>query len=362
MTTTTTDGRDGFETAPERIQGPSAWLGPEMAADPARWLVVPDAAEWQELDEAVRAWTDSGRPMSEISVETFPLPRFDVRMNQLREQLLRGCGFFMLRGFDVGRYSIEEAATAYLGLGARLGSFRSQNARGHLLGHVRDLGRDIDDPGTRYYQTSRGLEFHTDSCDVVGLLCLRGARSGGESRIVSSVSLYNRIRATRPALCRALFEPFPTDRRGEVPEGMDPWFDIPVFNWYRGFLTTIYVGQYIRSAQVLFPQAPRLTQAQTEAIALLDELTNDASMHMGMQFEAGDMQFLHNHQVLHARADFVDWPEPERRRHLMRLWLAPPDARPLPQVFAPRYGSVEPGSRGGIITPDTTELVFSVEP
>jgi len=260
----------------------------------------------------------------------------------------------MLRGFPVERYTREEQAIAYLGIGSWFGRARSQNAKGHLLGHVKDLGLDISDPNVRYYQTNRKLEYHTDSVDVVGLLCLNSARSGGESFIASSMTLYNEILARRPGLLPALFELFPTDRRGEVPEGMQPWFDMPIYHRHARRLSCIYVRQYIESAQQHFPEAQRLTRAQVEAMDLLDELVNDPQIHLSMAFRPGDMQFLHNHQILHSRNDFENWPEPERHRHLLRLWLAPAAARPLPVIFASRYGSLTPGERGGIVVGGTT--------
>jgi len=107
-------------------------------------------------------------------------------------------------------------------MGSWLGGFRSQNAKGHLLGHVKDLGLDIRDPRVRYYQTNRRLEYHTDSIDIVGLLCLKTAKAGGESYLASSMTVIQRGARARPDLVPALFEPFPTDRRGEVPEGMQP--------------------------------------------------------------------------------------------------------------------------------------------
>ncbi|HYI84883.1 MAG TPA: TauD/TfdA family dioxygenase, partial [Acetobacteraceae bacterium] len=211
------------------------------------------------------------------------------------------------------------------------------------------------------YQTNRALEYHTDSCDVVGLLCLRTSKSGGESCIVSSVTLHDEMLRRSPEGWRALFNAFPTDRRGEVPPGMLPWFEVPVFNWYEEQLSTIYSGQYIRSAQSNFPEARRLTEAERDALALLDAMTNDPALHLKLEFRPGDMQFLHNHQILHSRTDFEDWPEPERRRHLLRLWLAPREGRPLPPAFAQRYGALTPGDRGGIIVRDTV-LTFSLEP
>jgi hypothetical protein len=241
-----------------------------------------------------------------------------------------------------------------MGIGSYFGSPRSQNAKGHLLGHVKDLGVDVTDPNVRYYQTRRRLEYHTDSVDIVGLLCLRASKQGGESFIASSTTCYNEICKRRPDLLPLLFEPFPTDRRGEVPEGMLPWFDMPVFHWHAGRLTGIYVRQYIESAQALFPQAKRLTPRHREALDLLDAITNDPAVHLSMAFAPGDMQFLHNHQILHSRSDFENWPEPDRHRHLLRLWLCPAKGRALPDAFAVRYGSVTPGDRGGIVVRGTT--------
>lgn len=346
------------ECPPARIDGPSAWRGPEMARR-TDWIEHLSDNDVAEIDAALRTFRDSGAGFNTISSASFRLPKLGARLKRMLDDLLHGRGFVQIRGFPVERYSIEEIAAAYLGLGSYLGSFRSQNAAGHLLGHVRDLGADITQPNVRYYQTNKALEYHTDSCDIVGLMCLKTSRSGGESRIVSSVSLYNEMMARRPDLAAALFHAYPTDRRGEVPEGAGPWFDMPVFNWFDGRLTTIYVGQYIRSAQANFPQARRLTPIEIEAIDMLDALTNDPALHLQIEFRPGDMQFVHNHQILHSRTDFEDWPEPERRRHLLRLWLSPREGRALPECFATRYGSLTPGERGGIIVKGT-ELTFAL--
>ncbi len=341
------------------VGGPAAWCGPEMDRDRS-WVLALTAAELDELDGAIHAFESSGRDLGSITAATFPLPVLGPKLAGMLHELQHGRGFALLRGFDVSRYSIAQSAAAYLGVGAHLGSFRSQNARGHLLGHVKDLGLDIRSPTVRYYQTNRKLEFHTDSCDVVGLLCLKTAKWGGESRIASSITLHDEMLRRRPDLRAALFTPMPTDRRGEVPPGMKPWFDVPVFSWHQGQLTTIYAGQYIRSAQANFPEAPRLTALEHEAIDLLDEMANDPAINLGMDFLPGDMQFVHNHTMLHSRGDFEDFEELDKRRHLLRLWLCPKDARPLPPLFAQRYGSLEVGNRGGIVTQETT-LKFVLE-
>ena len=352
-------GLEGIPMPPGPVGGPAAWYGRDLAQDTS-WILHLDAADRDELHGAIRAHAASGRALGEITPETFPLPRLKPKLDAMLAALLHGRGFTLLRGFEVDGYSTAEAASAYLGIGAHLGSFRSQNAKGHLLGHVKDLGLDIRSPTVRYYQTNRELEFHTDSCDVVGLLCLKTAKWGGESRLVSSVTLHDEMLRRRPDLRAALFNPMPTDRRGEVPPGMLPWFEIPVFNWHEGQLTTLYSGQYIRSAQVNHPGCRRLTDVEIEALAMLDALANEPGINLGMEFRPGDMQFVHNHTALHSRGDFEDWPEPEKRRHLLRLWLAPATARTLPPAFTQRYGSITVGNRGGIVT-QQTQLTFALE-
>ena len=344
---------------PGAISGPAAWYGPDMARR-HDWTHVLSDDDIEELDAAIRCHVESGLGMDRVTPATFSLPRLAKKLKKILDEILHGRGFVVVRGFPVERYTTEQAAIGFLGLGSYFGTFRSQNAKGHLLGHVKDLGLDIRNSGTRFYQTNRRLDYHTDSCDIVGLLCLKTAKSGGASRIVSSVTLYNEILRRRPDLADALFSAFPTDRRNEVPPGMMPWFDVPVFNWHANELTTIYVGQYIRSAQANFPNARRLSAAEDEALMLLDELADSPGLRLEMNFEPGDMQFLHNHQILHSRTDFVDWEEPAKRRHLLRLWLAPAEARALPQSFAARYGTLTPGDRGGIIT-QQTKLKFVLE-
>jgi len=337
---------------PGLIEGPEAWYGPELAKRDD-WIFRFDAAELAELDAAVRSFAASGTPLAAISPANFPLPRLGPRLAAVLRELLQGRGFVLMRGLDVAHCSREQAAIAYMGVGAHFGSHRSQNAKGHLLGHVRDLGYSVADPNVRYYQTSRRLDYHTDSVDIVGLLCLKTAKSGGESFIVSSTTCYNEFRKRRPDLLPRLFDAYPTDRRGEIPAGMLPWFDIPIFHWHAGRLSVSFSGEYIESAQRNFPEARRLTPAHREALELLRALVNDPALHLAMAFNPGDMQFLHNHQILHARNDFENWPEPERHRHLLRLWLCPRAGRPLPKAFEPRYGSVTPGDRGGIVVPST---------
>ena len=337
---------------PPQQAGAAAWYGPHMAARD-EWLMPLAPADVREIEQAVKSLIACDADIAAISVGDFPLPSLGSKLKaRVRDEVLNGRGFLLLRGLPVERWSLREAATAYFGLGAHLGSARSQNAKGHVLGHVQDLGLDAQDPNVRIYQTSARQTFHTDSCDIVALLCLKTARSGGLSALVSSSTIFNEMLRRRPDLLALLLEPIATDRRGEVPPGQKPFFEIPVFNWHAGRLSAIYQRQYIESAQ-RFADAPRLTPAHREALDLFDALADDPALNMTMEFKPGDVQFVHNHTILHDRTAFVDWPEPERKRHLLRLWLAASDARELPPVFAQRYGSVTIGDRGGVIVAGT---------
>ena len=324
------------------------------------WIERLSETEVEELRRAVRQVEnkESRTAASDISIAAndFPLPTLGPRLQGLLDEVLNGRGFVLIKGLPVNRWTRRQAALAFLVIGCHLGALRMQNAEGHLLGHVKDLGRSSDDPRTRIYQTRERQTYHTDSCDVVGLLCLQPAILGGLSSLVSSTTIFNEMRRRRPDLLRVLLDPIETDRRGEVPEGSKPYFNIPVFNYHEGLVSAIYQRQYIESAR-RFPDVPPLTPLQVEALDLFDELANDPRLHLMMELEPGDIQFVHNHTILHDRTAFEDFPEPERKRHLLRLWLAPPNARPLPSVFAERFGSVTPGDRGGVIVSGTKATI-----
>jgi hypothetical protein len=333
-------------TLPPEIADASAWYGLDLKGR-TDWIERLSEAEIAEIESAIRKFAKSSFDLTSIGTDNFPLPTLGPRLHHLLDEVLSGRGFVLIKALPVQRWTKRESAIAFLGIGAHLGTLRMQNADGHLLGHVRDLGRSSLDPETRIYQTRERQTHHTDSCDVVGLLCLRAAKTGGLSSLVSSTTIFNEMRRRRPDLLRVLLDPIETDRRGEVPEGGKPYFSIPVFNWHEGLVSAIYQRQYIESAR-RFPGVAPLSPLQIQALDLFDELANDPALSLMMELQPGDMQFVHNHTILHDRTAFEDFPEPERKRHLLRLWLAPTNARPLPEVYAERFGSVTPGDRGGI--------------
>ena len=337
---------------PNAIKKPSAWLGADMSRNPDAWLYQLTADDVGDLEASASHFQSLGIDVGEISKKTFPLTTFGEHIAELKQTLLSGVGLKVLRGLPIKKYSEAFAATIFCGIGAHIGSARSQNADGHILGHVRDIGADANDPNSRIYQTCERQTFHTDSADVVGLLCIREAREGGKSLLVSAETIYNRMKQERPDLLEKLFDPIATDRRGEIPNGAKPYMEIPVLSWHEGYLTVFYQRQYIDSAQ-RFEGAMKLSPEHVEALDMFDALANNPELCFGMQLPPGDMQFVYNHSQLHDRTGFLDWPDPSQRRHLMRLWLSIEGDRPLPVSFKERYGTIEVGNRGGIITKHT---------
>ena len=334
--------------------GPQVWDA-TLAKLESSWRSTLDATDVAALGTAADAVLFGSPELSQglLSLSAAEVAAADVdtsvreKLVRIRDKhLLQGHGFYVLRGLPVATWGDAKAGAAFLVLSLILGSLRPQNGAGHVLGHVTDLGLSSADPSVRIYQTCERQTFHTDSCDIVALLCLRpAALGGGDSYLVSAGAVFNRMRTTSPHLLRLLLEPIATDRRGEVPAGCLPFFTIPVFTLHDGHLNVVYQRQYIDSAQ-RFAEAYRLTPDRVAALDELDASLNDETLQVRMRLDRGDIQLVHNHDLLHDRTAFRDVAAAPR--HLLRAWIAPPHARPLPDVFAERFGSVTPGVRGGV--------------
>jgi len=332
------------------VVDPAGWTKEDVAAS-TDWLHVLSADEIADLDRAVAGIEQREIPLMDVRRETFALPALGPVLDAMRDDVVNGRGFALIRGVPVHRYSRLQNAIVYWGIGTYFGDAVSQNAKGHLLGHVKDLGyKSLENPNDRGYHTSAMLPFHCDVSDIVGLLCLHPSKSGGESTIASSISIHNAMLERRPELVAALAGPVYRDRRGEIPEGAKPYFQIPVFNYFADYLTTYWGMPYIMSAQ-RFPEVPRHSPELAAALEMFEELARELCFSMG--FQQGDIQLLNNHVVVHSRTEIEEYPEPSRQRHLLRLWLATPEGRPIPPPFASRYVNLEPGQRpaGGIMVP-----------
>ncbi len=337
----------------EAVIDPAGWTSEDLAAT-TDWAHQLSQAEIGEIDASLASIRDAGRDLMDLTRDDYLFPTLGPVLDGIADDVIDGRGFIVIRGVPVERLTRLEAAIVFWGIGLHIGVPVSQNAKGHLLGHVKDLGgTSFQNPDNRGYQTHDRLPYHSDSCDIVGLLCLHPSQSGGASTIVSSINIHNEMLKRAPHLVAALAEPIYRDRRGEVPEGADPWYQLPVFNYHQGYLTTSWQGGYIRSAQ-RFDELPRHSPELIEALDMFQGLTNELCF--AMDFQPGDIQFLHNHVMVHSRTEYIDFPEPERMRHLLRLWLSTPDGRPLPSGYSERYHhSLEEGQRpaGGIMVPGT---------
>lgn len=336
-----------------------AWRGPAMAAR-SDWVHPLDAEDIAELDGAVARAIAAGGDLVAMTAADVPLPRLAPRLAAIRRALLHGRGVALLRGWPSAQRTLRQSATAFRGIGAHLGEAVSQNGKGHVLGHVANLGLDYGDPTTRGYQTTAELNYHVDAGDLVGLLCVRPSRSGGLSKIASSTTVWNELVRRRPDLARALLRPVAFTRWGEVGAGQRRWFALAPFQPHAGRMIAVMVPSAIRKAQA-FEDAPRLGADQVEAIEVVQAIADDPAVRLDMDFRPGDMQFLCNHATLHSRTAYEDWPEPERRRHLLRLWLASDDGPALPASITTQFQGRTAGGRPNGINVPGVPLVAPLE-
>lgn len=329
-----TDTNDAATTHTPQ-HGAAVWRTADVIDDQS-WRIDLDDRQRRSIIDATRAAAARGITIAGMTVDDFPLDSMVDAIASWSTTLERGCGFLLLRGFPVDALDDRETELAYFGLGCHLGTPVGQNAQGDLVTHVRDERLPPDAGKVRLYRTRERQDFHTDGADIIGLLCLHRAARGGESKLVSSWALYNEILDRRPDLLDALYEPMGWDRQGDVPAGEPAWFSLAPLNDIDGVPRLFYLGWYIRDSQQ-HPDAPRLSALQLEAMELLEELANDPTFHVEMDFQPGDVQFLNNGRILHAREAFDDHSDPDERRHLLRLWLA-----------AHRFASLEDGLRGGV--------------
>ena len=338
------------------IVSPADWRGHDLAKS-QEWVYRLTPADMAEIDAALRGAIARGKTPYTLSREDFPLPNFSAVLRKTQDALENGRGVQLLRGFPALRYTKPELKFIYWGLGLYLGTAVTQSRAGDVLGDVRDLGVQIDSPTGRGYTSSAELNCHCDSCDVTGLFCLQVAKTGGLSTIVSAVAVHNDIVAKRPDLAEVLYRPFPWSWMGNEPKGVKPWYMQPIYTMRDGKFAGRYVRGHIRQAQKM-SDTPKLTARQVEALDYLDATTSDPAFRLSMMFEPGDIQFVNNHVTYHARTHFEDWPEPERKRHLLRLWLAMPNSRALAPAYAPFYRETRAGAVRGGFPSRLTEKAF----
>lgn len=343
------------------LRGACVWNGPEMAQSD-RWLKPIPAIVQHQIGVALEQVRELG--WRSITRLNFPLPGAADFFNEVREELEAGCGMVKICGLDVTRYSEEQLRRIWFGIGCHLGTPMYQNCRGEMMRDIRDEGTEVgaklygaslDASGKQFLSSGArtlstgALRFHTDRCDVVGLLCVRQASEGGVSKLASSAKVYNEILQRRPDLHALLCKPIPRSRFGEEAGGEYVAYDLPVFGVRDGKLTSHFSLTYIEHAQTR-PHVRKLTEAERASIQMLMDVAQEVCFEM--RFEPGDMQFLNNHVIYHARTAFKDDVSTGQDRLLMRLWLSMANSRALPEDHAVLWGDVGAGRpRGGIAQP-----------
>ncbi len=302
-------------TTPHR--GRAAWRGSDLG-DPSSWRIALRAEQIEELERALAVARATGRAAANLRRRDFPLPSLAKDLAGWRAELERGRGFVVVSGVPVQRWGQATSELFFWCLGHHLGVPGAQNTEGDLLGHVVDTGASADDRTVRRYRTSANIAYHCDAADAVGLLCLRKAKSGGLSRLVSSVSVYNEVLTRRADLVPRLYEPFHLDAHGQ--SGLDHFPVVPCRH-VAGRLRTFYHSDYFRSALRYSDVAP-LTRDESDLLDLYEEIACSPELYLDMELEPGDIQLVSNHTVLHARTDYEDHDAPEEKRHLLRLWLS----------------------------------------
>lgn len=341
----------------EKQSGHHVWPGRELTAQTADWTTTLTSEEVDELLTATAAVRACGLAVEDIRRTDFPVPHLQGRFKAIADQVEHGRGFVLVRGLPVESLSDDDCKLLFWGIGTQMGLPVCQSKRANYIAEVKDIGEQMGQATTRAYRAGGPLRFHTDQCDILALLCIREAISGGESRVVSSAAIHNAMLERRPDLLKLLYEPLYFSRQGEEVGDELPWYERPVFDSEQGRFTSTFSRSYIESAQKM-DAVPRLRAEQNEALDMVARLADELSVTIALR--KGDMQLFNNHVVYHSRTDYKDHAEEALRRTQLRLWLSTPNSRPLPRGAETFFGDSTPGAlRGGVTPPSGKRFSFN---
>lgn len=330
------------------VGGKAAWHGPDIARSDD-WVYHITPGERAELLDALAHFLKSRVDDLHATQADFPLPNFGPKLQKLEREADGGRGILLMRGLPLGELSEPHIHRLYWGISLYLGVVMPQSGKAELIGDIRNRGLPGEQRG---YTGGHAQKFHTDACDIVLLMCRMRAKEGGVSRLASTVAIHDYMVETRPDLAEALYTPTATAWVTPDPVSGQTWFTVPFFGFRQEGDKEHFACRfsYNRTLKAnTFPDTPKLTAKQIEAIEYAFETGNRPQFYLDMTFEPGDLQFVVNHQIIHGRTEIFDWPELERKRHVIRMWLATPTGRPLPYSWEDAYTSVEPASvRGGV--------------
>ena len=336
---------------------PRPWLREDLERDQS-WIHPLTETEIQDLESALRVVLATGKTEFELSTADFPLtPAVEKLLTTIMDATQSNYGVCLVRGFPVERWTAPQMRTLFWCMGLRCGVPRPQGKPSHFVSDVRDAGGQYRGGTGRGYNTNSKLDFHADGSDIVGLMCLQVAKSGGSSLITSSYAAFNELQKLRPDLAEVLQQPFYFGRQGEHAAEEPPYYLASIVGFKNGRFACRHIRNHINGGQLTVPELPRLTAIQNEAMDMFDALLGREDLCYHMYLQKGDFQFLNNHVNLHARTEYEDFDEPEKRRHLLRLWLSLPQAAALPDSWLATYkdvnqGALRGGFRGANITPE----------
>lgn len=337
-----------------------AWTGDEIRADPC-WHFALDKDALDEIDRALSTLQAQSVAWEQVGIDAFALPALSRLLTRVSNELEDGCGMARIEGLPVDRYADADLRRLLFGISAQLGTPLFQTARGELMGVIADEGEDVgkhrgqlsdDTTGEKFLssrsraQSTAALRWHTDRCDVVGLLCINQAPVGGMSRLASAVTVSNVMITRRPDLAALMYADIPRSRLGEEIGGEQCYYPLPVFAQHKNKFTSHYSRTFVEAAQK-DPNVPRMNEAQWEALDLLASIADEVGFEM--QLRPGDLQFLNNHVIYHGRTPFEDATQASHRRRLLRVWLSAHHSRELPPGFDILWGQTRAGAlRGGM--------------
>ena len=307
------------------------WLVEDLKNN-KNWLFNLEPKDREDIANATKTSLSSGKKLYDICYKDFPLNNLSSKFNKIQNQLEGGLGFVLLRNLPVENFNDEEVKFMLWGLGQYIGYPEVQDKAGSLIHVVTDTGSSVNKTDNiRGFQTNEELQFHTDGADVFALLCLRNAKSGGLSKLVSSVAVFNEIEKTRPDLSEVLQEDFYFDARAQNPND-DKFQKVPIFVKHNNLVSALHKRRYIETAQ-RFSDVPELTLKQIEALNLIDKLCDNKKFCFSLKLKPGDLEIASNATTFHSRENYEDYSDPSKKRCMLRLWLSLFNARPLPEIY-----------------------------
>lgn len=339
-----------------------AWYAEDVRQD-SSWILRMTPDEVAGFEQALQHARQTNKPLLEMTQADFPLPAASLDVLRRAIAITQGrWGMCLIKGFPVDRWNEADTRRAYWGMGLYMGVGRTQNRASEIINDVRDIGASYKVKNGRGYNTNAGLDFHQDSCDVVALLCRRTPKSGGTSKVISSMALHDEVQRLRPDLIPVLQGDWYHSYQATQDPVQPPYYRCPIFGNDPAYFCARSNRKNTDAAQRDFEDVPRLTPAQVEALDLFDQLMPSDKLCYSMQLEQGDMQLLNNYVTLHSRTPFEDHEDPDKKRHLLRLWLAIPQSQPLPPEWEEYYGDVRSGAvRGGVRGSAITQAVLTYE-